>query len=220
MEHRLPRRIHSREKGDTDMSQYSGRVGFIFFTSRPEDVTLRSGQLPEGTKWILSVDFFIDFRRPGVGADGPHGMIFLAIDEQGALLDNPIWHSFCGSGAPDDLTTGYVSWIYPALLAITFLHCKNVGVAENPVPEKLAKKFRKAHGFAPTPHKTLIIEPLKAILKREGRSEEIGPAAGHAYLPWSFCRLYGRARPVREISRALLDADACEGIEGREAGAA
>ena len=42
------------------------------------------------------------------------------------------------------------------------MHCKNVRVVENEIPEKLARSYRKKHdGLVPTNYKTLVIEPLK-----------------------------------------------------------
>lgn len=49
-------------------------------------------------------------------------------------------------------------------------------MVDNHTPPKLAKKYREKHGFDPSSYKTLIIEPLKQILRREGKSDTVGVA--------------------------------------------
>jgi hypothetical protein len=64
--------------------------------------------------------------------------------------------------------------IFPALLALSFLHCKNVRRVENVPPPKLDKAYQKRHGRPMVRYYTLEIDPMKEILRREGRSEEVG----------------------------------------------
>jgi hypothetical protein len=55
------------------------------------------------------------------------------------------------------------------------LHCKkNVTLVENKVDAPLARKYKQRHGITPTAYKTLVVEPLKQILRSEGRSGEVG----------------------------------------------
>lgn len=62
--------------------------------------------------------------------------------------------------------------IYPCLLAITFLHCKNVQVVPHkPDEEKHRRRNRHADNIK---YKVLQIEPMKRILREEGHSEETG----------------------------------------------
>jgi len=68
----------------------------------------------------------------------------------------------------------FISFYHPTLLAVCFLHCKNVKIVEETVDKPLAKKYRERTGIQPTPYKTLVIEPLKQILRTEGRSGEVG----------------------------------------------
>lgn len=60
---------------------------------------------------------------------------------------------------------------YPALLAISFMHCKNVKIPpQEPIP-KLSRAFQKRHGRPLLRYHTLEIEPMKKVLETEG---EIG----------------------------------------------
>jgi hypothetical protein len=62
----------------------------------------------------------------------------------------------------------------PFLLAVSFLHCKNVELIDGSVPRKLARKWHARYQLWPSPYKTLVIEPMKRILEQEGRAAETG----------------------------------------------
>jgi hypothetical protein len=64
-------------------------------------------------------------------------------------------------------------------------------VEHDRVPPSLAKKFRARYGTNPTPYRTLVIEPLKQILRHEGRSDQVGVAKA-----MHICR--GHSRDYRE----------------------
>jgi hypothetical protein len=82
-----------------------------------------------------------------------------------------------GDESVSEVMKNIMAWYNPALLAISFLHCKNVQLVDHAVDRKLAKRYRERHGgTAPTGYKTLVIEPLKAILRGEGRAHEHGLA--------------------------------------------
>lgn len=177
-ESKLQKRIHSKEKGDTDVAAMcpNGRTG-VAITALDPVKQKWEGELPPGTKWILWCELYIDFGKRGVTCEGPHGSIFLCVDADGAILGQPWMQSFIEDASDPymvDVMQSIISWLYPAFLAISFLHCKNVTVADNVVPAPLAKKYRDRHGIAPTGYKTLVIEPLKQILRHEGKSHEVG----------------------------------------------
>lgn len=60
------------------------------------------------------------------------------------------------------------------LLAISFMHCKNVAVSPVDPPTKLSRKYERKHGRPLTRYHVLEIEPMKRVLKTEGRSDEVG----------------------------------------------
>lgn len=62
--------------------------------------------------------------------------------------------------------------LYPALLAICFMHCKNVTrIPHGPHLGSKAKRERHAPRIR---YHTLVIEPMKKILREEGQSEKTG----------------------------------------------
>jgi hypothetical protein len=170
---KIAKRIHSKEKGDSDISAMipHGRTGILIHGIPREDAN--GTGIPDNVRWILWCELFIDFGRRGIVADGPHGSVMICVDANGAIVGLPQMQSFAGNEhAP--IMKSYITWLYPALLAISFLHCKNVTVVENRVPAPLAKKYHARHGIRPANYKTLVIEPLKNILRTEGRSGEVG----------------------------------------------
>jgi hypothetical protein len=173
IEHRMPRMIHSREKGDTDVTALiqHGRVGTLVTALDPANVTA-DNPLPREAKWILWCEIFIDYGLGGL-PQGPHGSMFVAVTADGAVMERPWMQSFATEDFHDHMRA-IMAWLHPVFLAISFLHCKNVQLVDNRVDAPLAKKYRLKHGINPTAYKTLVIEPLKQVLRTEGRSGEVG----------------------------------------------
>lgn len=171
---RLIAKIHSKECGDHDLTSLipHGRVGVLIHAVDPKQA--KGEGIPEHAKWILWCELFVDFgRRNGITADGPHGSVFLCIDEHGVIIEKP-WMQSLADERDGDMMVKYMTWFNPVFLAISFMHCKNVVVVDNEVPKPLAKKYHRRTGIHPCRYKTLVIEPLKQILRTQGRSGEVG----------------------------------------------
>lgn len=188
-EHRMARKIHSAEEGDTDVSSMIGpnaRIGVFVCALDPSEC--EAIDVPDNFRdrgrWYLWCELFINYDHGAADrniiATGPHGSIFLCIDEHGALLEKPWMQSYLPSnadGTVHEAMKGYMTWLHPTFLAMSFLHCKNVRVEEHSMDKPLAKKFRaKYNNTEPVKWKTLVIEPLKQILRQEGKSHEVGLA--------------------------------------------
>lgn len=65
-------------------------------------------------------------------------------------------------------------FMHPALMALSFMHCKNVEIISNNPPIKLSRKNIKEYGRPLVTYKTLSIEPLKQILRSEGDADNTG----------------------------------------------
>jgi hypothetical protein len=176
VEFKMARTIHSKEQGDTDVSKWlpqGGRVGQLFMACDRESV--KGEGIPENTRWVYWCDMFCDYGRRDATADGPQGAMFLCVDADGRAIGAPWMQSYCAE-EDSSLMKNVMAWYHPTFLAISFLHCKNVQLVDNAVDAKLAKRHRERHGIAPTDYKTLIIEPLKQVLRQEGRVHENGLA--------------------------------------------
>jgi len=71
---------------------------------------------------------------------------------------------------------GLNSFIFPALMTLSFMHCTNVTEREVAPPPRLAKKWRKRHGRDLVRYHVLDIAPMGAVLHREGQAGEQGLA--------------------------------------------
>lgn len=174
VEHKFPKVIHSDECGDTDVSTMApkGRIGWLVIAAKREDVV--GTNIPPDTHWVITADSFTDYGIRRDEIQGSPGSVCLAIDKEGRLIDRPHMISFAADRWQEQMRQ-HIGWLYPILLTICFMHCRNVKLVDNVVPPKLAKSYRAKHdGLTPTNYKTLIIEPLKEILRSEGRSHEKG----------------------------------------------
>jgi hypothetical protein len=67
---------------------------------------------------------------------------------------------------------------HTALLSLSFLHCRNVGLEEvTPERKTIHNKAQKKRGektYQPIPYKILNIQPMRQILRTEGKSEIVG----------------------------------------------
>lgn len=174
-EYKLPRMIHSKDKGDTDLSDLGmrGRAGFLVTAIPREKAT--GENIPPEAKWILWIDMWVDYGWGG-GVSGPHGACFLAVDAQGRAIDR-IWMQSFAAPQFEGLMKSIMAWFNPVFLAVSFLHCKNVALVDNRVDRPLAKKWAaKNGGLQPTSYKTLVIEPLKQILRTQGNADKHGLA--------------------------------------------
>jgi hypothetical protein len=170
---KMAKRIHSKQCGDTNVGALvpHGRLGALIHGLNPSEVNGEG--IPENVRWILWCELFIDYGRRGVTADGPHGSTFLCVDAEGVIIEKP-WMQSLADQSDAGIMRSYMTFFNPVFLAMSFLHCRNVTIVENEVPPKVAKKYRARTGVQPTRYKTLIIEPLKKILRTEGRSDTVG----------------------------------------------
>ena len=176
VEHRMPTVIHSDKHGDTETHMVNGRVGVLVTAAGPDQVKAVGGPIHPDTKWILMFELFLDYGRARPGIEGPQGSMFMQVDATGVLLERPWMQSFHGPGTPNEVMQSLITWTYPVLLTMTFLHCKNVSMVDNRVEKPLAKKWHTKTGQWPTQYKTLIIEPRKQILRTKGGSGQNGLA--------------------------------------------
>jgi hypothetical protein len=65
-------------------------------------------------------------------------------------------------------------YLFPAFLALSFIHCRNVKVAEERPPEKLSKKHAKKTGRPLLRYRMLQIDHMKEILERVGKASANG----------------------------------------------
>lgn len=172
-EHKIPKRIVSREFGTTEMN-YIGpraRTGILWVAA----TEFEGENIPANSKWALTAEIYIDYDVHGRDIEASGGTWIFLIDADGLLIGNPVMQGFSAPRWNKELSS-FINWMHPALLAVSFMHCRNVKLIDNAVDPPLAKKYHQRTGIWPTSYHTLEIEPLKQILRREGGSDKVGVA--------------------------------------------
>lgn len=141
-------------------------------TGRITEEQLR--QQGEQGGWHLDITAWADF--PSVGLMGPVAMWQLIVGPRGDVL-----HSQYGVIAgrnktlPDPTIGEWASTlIFAPLLALSFLHCKNVTIIDNNAPRAERRRAEREGTKPPVTFKTLDIRPMQEVLRREGNIEKTG----------------------------------------------
>lgn len=136
------------------------RVGVLFTVIKEE---------PDGG-WIIEVCPYLGSSE---GPIGPIDVMYLVVDESGRLRDfrGPKDE---GPARTDEMASAHWHLIAPALLAVSFLHCRNVRtevVAPDPKVDRARVRRRKRPYRR---YKVLRIEPMTKTLSTEGGIEAQG----------------------------------------------
>ena len=79
-----------------------------------------------------------------------------------------------GLSAEQVLKSMETSYIEPLMLAFCFCHCKNVEKRTEPIEHALFRKRAKTGKIAISRTHTLVIDPMRKVLREEGQSEKNG----------------------------------------------
>jgi len=90
-------------------------------------------------------------------------------NERLSVLGSPLLSWPSGESVGDDYLQQHSSadltaWMAPALLAISFCHCKNVTITTEKLADKVVAKRIRKHGWSPTETHELQIEPMRKAL--------------------------------------------------------
>lgn len=124
-------------------------------------------------KWFIQYFLFMESRQLNRTAFVLSGHDALT-DDGKSLLGDVFWYK------PSDLflahpeMDSFVVNLYPALMAVSFLHCKNVSVHEGDPNTKINKKRAKKGKLPFFRFKILDIKPMKDTLQREGGLQQHG----------------------------------------------
>lgn len=128
--------------------------------------------------WIIDCTLFVEHDNNITELERS----FLLLDAEGAVIDNAVRAKF-GQGfdytskgresLKQALAEGRYAVCYPALLALSFLHCSNVSTIENKADAKLQRARERRNKPPLLTYKTLRIEPMTKVLHASsGRSGE------------------------------------------------
>lgn len=138
--------------------------------------------LKEASEYMVQINSYSERDRV---MKGPWQILLIWLDKQGNVTDYTLEIPVIGRSRPVDLA-GFDNFMYPAVLALSFLNCHNV-VTEAVRPEpKIAKAYRKKHrGHNLLTFKRLVIEPVTKIAAsresgvRTGVSKALHICRGH-----------------------------------------
>jgi len=186
MEAARPSRIVSEEFGITGSDSIPRRWGAHFFAFRNPDTE-------RDPRWEWTTNAIIWSTWHGVREVlGPLGVYGVCVNKRGEPVD--VWRSSSGRSSPhftgallnkdgspefmgstEDIFTEFLAALMkPLLLAISFMHCKNVARREVTQPAALSKKWNKKHGRPLVRYHVLDIDPMRKVLRDEGGSETTG----------------------------------------------
>lgn len=176
-----PSRIISEEFGVLKPTNIPSRWGGYFSSMRNPD---RIGD--PRWEWTINAVLWSTFKgvREVVGPLGVYGVF---VDKGGApaAIGRPsagyvmLFRHKDGTGqlmgGTEDVFINFIAGlIKPFLLSISFMHCKNVERREITQPPALNKKWERKHGRPLVRYHVLDIDPMKKVLRDEGRSAETG----------------------------------------------
>jgi len=144
-------------------------------------------ELEEKPRWLMRCVLYVKMRDDDRCA-GPLATYLLALNNDGEIEA----HDFMDY-AVEKRHEGmdFRSLFHAALLTLSMMHCKNVGVEGRQQPQSASKHWKKEHGRPLAQYKILNIEPMKTVLRRDGGSDSLG--LNHAL---HICR--GHFRDYRE----------------------
>lgn len=161
MEYRLSDVLYDGEQMRENDSLPSAKFGFLF----------ESREIEEG--WITKISLITRFSKVYEMELRAYLYWVVKIDKQGKPITDFTIHMPDGSINLNEPMEGhFYTWLTPALLSISFLHCKNVHMIEHE-PKRATSGRISRHGSKIRFH-TLQIEPMKKILRDEGGAEETG----------------------------------------------
>jgi hypothetical protein len=132
----------------------------------------------QGTpRWILEIQTYME--RTKGKPFGPVGKHSVGLAEDGTWFRHANGLHWCAGQPvrfqgcepiPEDMSKivmdNIAQLVFPALLAISFMHCKNVTVQECAPPEKLSLSHQKKYGQPLIHYHVLDIQPLRKLLDR------------------------------------------------------
>jgi len=169
--------LDSAECGATNHS-FHGLSEFDLLPGHPEDMVREP---IEGIRWLQQASVFAELDKERIVLAGTflwfidaEGRFNFPVKDYGGCCFLPPF----GANLDDEYRQelGHNCWCFtnPALLAISFIHCRNTKLIDNHPPTALVKASMRRHGIRPVTFKTLEIEPVKKILQAHGNATQNG----------------------------------------------
>jgi hypothetical protein len=158
-----------------------------FFSRLDEPEPSGNPEIPDGqVKWVVEMALLFDDR--GIIKTHPAVYLFyldstgqLLCDGQGSTLyetativEPELAGILEGDSRWEELKESTFSLALPFWFAFAFMHCKNVTLDSPPVSRQVRRQAERK-GVPLLDYRMLNIEPMKGVLKTEGRLDDAGP---------------------------------------------
>jgi hypothetical protein len=147
--------------------------------SDPEKIAEMSPPDDKGDpRWVLQINTYLEKRKGK--PFGPVANHVCGLAEDGTWFRHGNGKLYWGGGlvrmsddVPLELHEYWAEYInqlvFPALMTISFMHCKNVSLNAIVLPEKLSRSHFKRHGRPLVRYGELTIDPLRRLLETQRR---------------------------------------------------
>jgi hypothetical protein len=153
--------------------------GVLITTDTDRDAIKRVGGDDEEPRWLLNLLLFLE-REKGKPF-GPVSEHWAGLAEDGTWFRHNDGSVFWAGGyagfdkAPYDLQQEagdyYAQFCFPALLTVSFLHCRNIEIRPVTPSETQSRSYQKKHGRDLVRYHVLDIKPIRRLLERYHRGE-------------------------------------------------
>jgi hypothetical protein len=156
--------------------------GVLFSELEPEEFDWDDKDAAQ-VGWEVRLTLIVE---PAKGAPvGPVATYLLAVARDGLWLRHPDGKPVLAGqlvefvpAPPPGVVAGsldeIVDLVFPALLTVSFMHCRNVSVSESQPPAPLSQRWQKRRGRPLVSYRVLDIAPMREILDREGEAQTKG----------------------------------------------
>lgn len=176
--------------------------------------------IPAAVATLMQADYLMAYRGRVMG---PIANVTLMLDRNGKPIERPIFNIF---GLDEDSTREeqqnhidhYTTMLFPLLMSLSFINCKNVALDAIDPPAALNKIRERARLKPFLRYHTINIDPMKTVLRTEGGIEANGLKKALHICRGHFAtysdRMFGRslAEPVTVWRPAHVRGSIKEGI--------
>ena len=153
--------------------------GVLITTNPDRDAIKKVGGDDGEPRWLLSLLLFLE-REKGKPF-GPVSEHFVGLAEDGTWFhhnDGSVFWAgrLVGSdkapyGVQEEAGDYFAQFCFPALLTVSFLHCRNIEIRPVTPSEKQSRSYQKKHGRDLMRYHVLDIKPMRRLLERYRRGE-------------------------------------------------
>ena len=156
--------------------------------SDPQKIAVMSPPDDDGIpRWVLQINTYLEKRKGK--PFGPVASHVCGLAEDGTWFRHSNGKPYWGGGLvrmssepPLEVHQAWgdklVQLLFPALMTISFMHCKNVSLNAIVPPEKLSRSHFKRHGRPLVRYGELTIDPLRQLLEKQRQG--VGGSLGKA----------------------------------------